>query len=282
MPALFVSSLFILAIQLALFGLLWLEDPLTTQIALVAHLVIILISAIWYSNRWGESSLALSGFIAVLVGFLPVIGCAFLFLIDNHSLLRSYGLREGLGALGARKETPQDSLNYFSAPEHYSKGNIRKTRNLIASLDDEAYLGLLIASRHLPDNEAYALLTEALFSPFESARLMAYSMRGKLEDKIIDNLEEKLDALKLTKNDKQKSALHIELAQDYLHIMNIGIESFDAEGLLTEANRHCRLGLKLNNKSISGFKTLSKVLRLEGNLANARKAEQKAFSLASI
>ena len=285
MPALFVSSLILLLIQLCLFGLLWLQNPTINLFVVVGHIVTSVLAAFWFSNRWEHSTQGVRYtryFVASLIGLLPVIGSIFLFLIDNHRSLRAYGIREGLGSAVANKETPQDSLNYFSAPEQYTEGNVRNTKDLISSLDDEAYLGLLIASRHLPDNEAYALLTEALYSPFESARLMAYSLRGKLEDRLANALEDKINLLKFSTSIKQKVELNLELAQDYLHIMNVGVESGDKTSLLQQANKHTLQALKLNNQSISGFKTLSKVLRFQGDLIHARQAEQKAHSLAAL
>ena len=284
MPALFVSSLVVLLIQLCLFGMLWLQNPTLNLFVVVAHIVTVVLAAVWFGNRWQHPTLSVRDtryFVASLIGLLPIIGSVFLFLIDNHRALRAYGVREGLGSLEKNKATPQDLLNYFSAPEQYTTGNVRNTKDLISSLDDEAYLGLLIASRHLPDDEAYALLTEALYSPFESARLMAYSLRGKLEDRIANALEDKLISLKSATSNKQKVELNIELAKDYLHIINVGIESGDKESLLKQANKHTLQALKLNNQSVSGFKTLGKVLRFQGDLIHARKAEQRALSLAA-
>lgn len=284
MPALFVSSLIVLIIQLCLFGLLWLQNPMINLLVVAGHIVTVILAAFWFSTRWQHPMLSARDtryFVASLIGLLPVIGSVFLLLIDNHRTLRAYGIREGLGSVDVHKETPQDLLNYFSAPEQYTTGNIRNTKDLISSLDDEAYLGLLIASRHLPDDEAYALLTEALYSPFESARLMAYSLRGKLEDKINNALEDKLNSLKSATSNKQKVELNLELAKDYLHIINVGIESGDKESLLKQANKHTLQALKLNKQSVSGFKTLSKVLRFQGDLVHARKAEQRALSLAT-
>jgi tetratricopeptide (TPR) repeat protein len=263
---------------------LWLQNPILNLFVVVAHIATVILAAFWFGNRWKQPTLSVRDtryFVASLIGLLPVIGSVFLFLMDNHRALRAYGVREGLGSLEKNKATPQDSLNYFSAPEQYTAGNVRNTKDLISSLDDEAYLGLLIASRHLLDDEAYALLTEALYSPFESARLMAYSLRGKLEDRIANALEDKLNSLKLATSNKQKVELNIELAKDYLHIINVGIESGDKGSLLKQANKHTLQALKLNNQSVSGFRTLSKVLRFQGDLIHARKAEQRALSLAA-
>ena len=170
-------------------------------------------------------------------------------------------------------------MNYFSAPKQHTDGNVRKTRNLISSIDDEDYLGLLIASRHLPDKEAYSLLTEALFSPFESARLMAYSLRSKLEEKIAAKLEDKQNSLKSAQTKSQKLELHLSVAREYLHIVDIGIESQDKQKLVSLAKKHTVTALKLDSKSASGYRILSRILRYEGNLNQAKRAEYKAYSL---
>lgn len=284
MPALFVSSLIIIVIEISLFGLLWLQNPFANLLVVTGHFATTLLAAFWFASHWSSPTLntqQLRWFVACLVGLLPVIGSLLLMLIDNHKALRQYGIQEGLGADEDRRESVQDSLNYFSAPAVYEKGNVRNTRGLISSIDDEAYLGMLIASRHLPDKQAYSLLSEALFSPFESARLMAYSLRGKLENRIAEALEDKQHSLKAATHPKQRIELHLSLAQDYLHVINVGIESRDKNSLALLAKAHCIKALRLDKQSITGLKTLSKVLKLQGHLIQAKKAEQRAFSLAS-
>lgn len=284
MPALFVNSLVVLIVELSLFALLWLQQPAITLFVVAAHLATAILTALWLSHRWAHPSIStqkLRFFIVGLIGLLPVIGSVFLFLIDNRKALRENGINEGLGSEDLEEETPQDLLNYFSAPDRYAKGNVRKTRDLLSSLDDESYLGLLIASRHLSDKEAYALLSEALFSPFESARLMAYSLRGKLEDRLTDSRQNKLDLLNDSNNLKQRTELHLSLAQDYMHLLDVETDSNDNDSLTSQAKQHCIQALKLNNKSSIGFKTLSKVLRAQGNLVQANKAEQRSVALAS-
>lgn len=284
MPALFVSSFIVLGVELGLFGLLWIQNPTLNLAVIIGHFTTALLAAFWFSSCRNHPMLSTWQtriFVASLIGFLPVIGSVFLPLIDNHKMLRAYGRREGLGSKEKIEETAQDSLNYFSAPEYHTKGNIRNTRDLISSLDDDNYLGLLIASRHLPDKEAYALLSEALFSPFESARLMAYSLRGKLEDKLSDSLEQKILSLKSATSSQQKAELHLALAKDYIHILDIGIESRDKDSLMAQAKGHCILALKLDSKSSTGFKTLSKVLKYQGNANQAKRAAKKAYLLAA-
>ncbi|MGB1309717.1 MAG: hypothetical protein ACPG47_00830 [Leucothrix sp.] len=283
MPALFVNSLVVLVLELGLFALLWLQNTSVTLCVVLAHLALSALAGLWYSQRWANTSTRqrhTQVFIAGLVALLPVIGSMFLFLIDNRTALRQYGLNEGLGSEEIPKETPQDLLNYFSAPDRYTKGNVRKTKDLLSSLDDESYLGLLIASRHLSDKEAYALLSEALFSPFESARLMAYSLRGKLEDRMSEARQEKLNSLNETTSAKQKAELHLSLAKDFLHLLDVQTDAGDRGGLLNKAKQHCIHALKIKQSSV-GFKTLSKVLKAQGNAAQAQQAEQRSHALAT-
>ena len=284
MPTLFVSSLILLLTELCLFGLLWLQLPIVTLLATVGHFAVAALAAYWLSQRWTHPNITAKNiriFAFAVIALLPIIGSVLIFLIDNRQVLREQGFKQGLGSEKIKKETPQDQLNYFSAPDQHTKGNVRNTRDLLSSLDDEDYLGLLIASRHLSDKEAYALLSDALYSPFESARLMAYSLRGKLEDKIAESREEKLISLKSAHSSQQKIELHLALAQDYLHVLDVGIESGDKSGLMIKAREHCIHALKLDKNSRSGFKTLSKILRSQGNLEQAKKAEQRALAIAA-
>jgi len=284
MPILFASSTVVLIIELALFGLLWLQDSMINLFIIAGHLITSVLTAYWFGQRW-RAFLAPEKtylFIASLIMLLPVIGSILLLLIENRGLLRVYGMKEGLGSEVLAPESARDLLNYFSAPNKYFQGNVRKTRDLLSSLDDEAYLGLLIASRHLSDKEAYALLTDALLSPFESARLMAYSLRGKLEDRIADSRQDKLGSLSSATTTKQKIELHLALSMEYLHVLDVGIESSDQASLVMQAKLHCIQALKLDQRSARAYQTLSKILRIQGDVKQAIAAERRAFTLASI
>lgn len=284
MPALFVSGLLLLIVELILFALLWLQNPIITLCAVIAHFIIAAFAGLWFSTRWKGSTIStrsLGFFIACLVSLLPIVGSIILFLIDNHSKFREYGLNAGFGADLPVNEAAHDALNYFSAPNRHTEGSTRNTRGLLSSLDDDSYLGLLIASRHLPVKESYALLSEALLSPFESARLMAYSLRGKIEDKISESRQGKLALLKTSDNIQQKIELHLSLAHDYLHLIDVDMDSANEEELLKQSKNHCIAALKLNPRSSRGFKTLSRILKKQGKMDQAQQAEQHAFTLAS-
>ncbi|PID45498.1 MAG: hypothetical protein CSB47_08240 [Proteobacteria bacterium] len=267
--------------ELVLFILLWFGSPALILIASVLHFAIAVLAAQWFSMRW-EDEIVSRGqiwlFVGITVALLPVIGCLLLVLIENRQLLRKQGLKAGLGADNVKKQAPQDLLYYFSAPDFHQEGNIRKTRGLLSSLDDEAHLGLLIASRHLPDKEAYALLSEALLSPFESARLMAYSLKGKLEEKMQSDLQRKLDALK-TASPRRRSELHLAVSHDYLHLLNVGVESSSKDTLLQQAYAHCIAAIRDDKSSVSAYNALSKILEYQGKTVAARQAKERAISL---
>ena len=276
-----VSALMFFFAELVLFALLWTGQPVLILVAVAAHLVIAVLAAQWFSMRWSDPATSAKQvwlFVVMTVALLPVIGCMLLILIENRSILRAQGIRAGLGAEDTKEHTAKDLLNYFSAPDLHQKGSIRKTRDLLSSLDDEAYLGLLIASRHLPDKEAYALLSEALLSPFESARLMAYSLKGKLEEQMQDDLQKKLEALKSAPA-KRLSELHLAVSHDYMHLFNVGVESSSKEVLLQQASDHCVSAIRENNTSGSAFQTLSEILEYQGKTVAAKKAQERAMSL---
>ena len=276
-----VSALVFFVVELALFSLLWSGQPALIMIAAVAHLIVAVIAAQWFSMHWADPATSAKQvwlFVAMTVSLLPVIGCLLLILIENRSILRAQGMRAGLGSKDTNQQTAKDLLNYFSAPDFHQKGSIRKTRDLLSSLDDEAYLGLLIASRHLPDKEAYALLSEALLSPFESARLMAYSLKGKLEEQMQSDLQNKLDALKSAPT-KRLSELHLAVSHDYLHLFTVGVESSSKEVLLQQASDHCVSAIRENKASGSAYQTLSEILEYQGKTVAANKAQERAMSL---
>jgi hypothetical protein len=283
MRALSVSALLFLSIELVAFGLLWPQANSLSLVALIVHLTASLFSAMWFAEKWhsGSDKLTLVGFIATSVFLLPIIGSVILLIIDSRQALRQYGIEAGVGTDNIKTDSPKDLLNYFSAPDQFDKVSRRKTRDLLSSLDDDAYLGLLIASRHLPDKEAYALLSEALLSPFESARLMSYSLKGKLEEKMQENLQDKLDAIPRA-SIKQKSELNLAVTHDYLHLLDVGVESSSKEVLLKKASEHCIKAIKLNKTNGSAYKVLSDILLLQGQSHKAQIALQRSLKLSSL
>ena len=276
-----VSAFVFFVAELVLFALLWAGQSSLTFIALALHIIVTALAAQWFSMRWTDSTANVNQtwfFVALSVLLLPVIGCLVLIIIENRSLLRAQGERAGIGTEHIKKPSAKDLLNYFSAPDFHQKGSIRKTRDLLSSLDDEAYLGLLIASRHLPDKEAYALLSEALLSPFESARLMAYSLKGKLEEQMQSDLQKKLDALGSAPK-KHLSELRLAVAHDYLHLLDVGVESSSKDALLQHASDHCIAAIRENKLSGSAYQTLSKILEYQGKKVAAKRAHQHAINL---
>lgn len=281
MRDLYVSALGFFIAELGLFVLLWQDSTLLTVIASFGHLVIAVLAALWFGQHWSNPAVSRQQvwwLVGVTVALLPLIGCLLLAIIENKDLLREQGLKAGLGTEQVKKHTPKDLLHYFSAPDFNPQENVRKTRDLLSSLDDEAYLGLLIASRHLPDKEAYALLSEALLSPFESARLMAYSLKGKLEEQMQSDLQNKLDALK-TASPRRRADLHLAVAHDYLHLLDVGVESSSKAELLKHASDHSVAALREDRGSGSAYSTLSKVLEYQGNTEAAMKARNQAMRL---
>ena len=280
MRALSVSALLFLLVELVAFALLWPQANSLSIVALIVHLTVSMFSAMWFAEKWhsGDDKLTLVGFMAISIFLLPIIGSMILLIIDSRHALREYGIQAGVGTDNIKTDSPKDLLNYFSAPDQFDKVSRRKTRDLLSSLDDEAYLGLLIASRHLPDKEAYALLSEALLSPFESARLMSYSLKGKLEEKMQENLQDKLNAIPTASN-SQQSELNLAVTHDYLHLLDVGVESSSKEVLLKKASEHCIKAIKLNKTNASAYKILSDILLLQGRSQQAKAALQRALKL---
>ena len=280
MRALSVSALLFLLVELVAFALLWPQANSLSIVALIVHLTVSMFSAMWFAEKWhsGDDKLTLVGFMAISIFLLPIIGSMILLIIDSRHALREYGIQAGVGTDNIKTDNPKDLLNYFSAPDQFDKVSRRKTRDLLSSLDDEAYLGLLIASRHLPDKEAYALLSEALLSPFESARLMSYSLKGKLEEKMQENLQDKLNAIPTASN-SQQSELNLAVTHDYLHLLDVGVESSSKEVLLKKASEHCIKAIKLNKTNASAYKILSDILLLQGRSQQAKAALQRALKL---
>lgn len=277
-----VSALIFCLVELLAFTLLWHHSQSFIILACLVHLLNAGLAAQWFSMRWSNQTINAKHvwlYVCITVTLLPVVGCMILAIIDNKQALREYGIRADLGTEHVKKHSAKELLNYFSAPDFHQKGNIRKTRDLLSSLDDEAYLGLLIASRHLPDKEAYALLSEALLSPFESARLMAYSLKGKLEEQMQNDLQNKLDALEAAQ-EARRAELHLAVAHDYLHLLNVGVESSSKAVLLQHASDHCIASIR-EDKSSSGaaFRTLSEILEHQGKVLAAQKARMRAISL---
>jgi len=279
MRALSVNAFVFLIAELSLFALLWLQPPAMNLLIASLHLVTALLAGVWLSSCWQHPAVTpreVFGFVVISISLLPVLGAILLVIIDHRQALRAQGVKKDLNNDQQAQPQAKDLLNYFTAPAHNQEAATRKTRTLLSSLDDEAYLGLLIASRHLPDKEAYALLSEALLSPFESARLMAYSLKGKLEEQLQNNLNNKLEAL-ATAPAKRLSELQLAVARDYLHLCDVGVESSSKEVLLQQARTHCVAAIKADPLSGESYKTLCEVLQLQGHNRAAKQAKQHAI-----
>ena len=282
MRILSVSSFIILLLEGSAFSILWFTLPLNTMIYIVTHGLIAGLSAYWFSKHWQEASLSPSKvgfFVAVTLFLLPMMGAIVIWAIDKRYEIREKTIREKLADNTSQAKTDK-RFHYFSTPEHDKSNTVKKTRDLLSTLDDDAYLKLLIASRNLPDKEAYNLLKEALTSPFESARLMAFSLKGALEDRLQKELQRKITALKLNPaNRQQKADLHLKIAKDYIHLLDIGVISESNEMLLTQAAKHCAEAICIDRHSAYAFQSLSKVLKHQGKNEQAQRAHIKAINL---
>jgi len=247
---------------------------------LLAHILVAIFASYWFSKKWKQTTLPpnqtwLALFIFLF--FLPIVGAILFGLINKRSDLYQQATT---AQLTSEEKKPIDDveLNYFSIPKHRYSSHLKKARNLLSILDDNTYLHLLIASRHLPDKEAYTLLKEALSSPFESARLMAFSLKGKIEERLQDDIHKKIALLK-NSSTSHMAKLHLSISKDYMHLCDIGVLSESKENLLIQARQHCMSAIRLNKKSAFAFQHLSKILKLQGKYQQAQQAQIKAISL---
>ena len=286
MPTLSVSTAILIVIELIIFASLWLTSSMTHTIFII-HTVIVLIASYGLSRLWKQAALNcnISWFILFnFLFFIPVVGAIILWLFSIRNSLRKEGIETTSDTEEEEEEEKEKSqrseeLYYFSAPKHHHMDGSKQTRDLISTLDDDTYLQLLIASRHLPDKEAYTLLKEALSSPFESARLMAFTLKGTLEERLQNELQQKIDKLKKITNKQKTAELHLSIARDYTHLLDIGLLSENNETLLNKARNHCITAIKLNNKSAYAFQALSKILKHQGRNKQAQRAQIKAVDL---
>ena len=279
MRVLSASTFSLVFIEITIFSILWLPIPTANIIWLISHIFISLLASYWFSKKWGQASLSIKIVWLILFTFLiflPVIG-SIIFLLFNKS---EYLYQQKNPPKKEGKKNTED-LHYFSIPKYRYSSHFKKARNLLSNLDDNAYLRLLIASRHLPDREAYTLLKEALNSPFESARLMAFSLKGKIEERLQNKIQQKL--LLLENTPQQHTAdLHLSISKDYVHLCRIGILSESKENLLREALVHCMNSIRINHKSSNSFQQLSQILKLQGKYKQAHYIQMKAMSLRTI
>lgn len=265
-------------IEILLFSILWLSIPIMNIIGLIAHGLITLLASYWFSRKWRQTSISPNKFwfmLAVFLLFLPVVGVIILFLFNKKVHMPQ--------AMSEERENKKqidvnDDLNYFSTPKHNYSSSVKNPRNLLSTLDDTTYLHLLIASRHLPDKEAYTLLKEALSSPFESARLMAFSLKDKLEERLQNDLQQKLILLKNSPQ-QHTAELHLSITKDYIHLVNTGILSESKETLLKKALQHCMNAIHLNNKSSYAFDSLGEILKYQEKYTQAQQARTRATYL---
>lgn len=283
MRILSVSTIILVVIELLIFTSLWLDiTQLSHTSLLIAHSLTALIGSYGLSRQWEQVTLSntISWFILFnFLFFIPVIGAIILWMFSIRKQLRHTTLEVERISEEKERAKKDEEIHYFSAPKHHHSSHAKQTRNLLSTLDDDTYLKLLVATQHLPDKEAYTLLKEALSSPFESARLMAFSLKGKLEERLQNELQQKIARLKLTENKGNTAELHLSIAKDYIHLLDIGLLSENNETLLGKARNHCIKAIHLNNKSAYAFQALSKILKHQGRNKQAQRAQIKAVDL---
>lgn len=280
MPILSVSTFFLILLELVIFSSQWLMIPQATNTTmLVAHALATFVFSYWFSRKWEKTTLKrnLSWFMLFnFIFFIPIISATILWLFAIRKTLR----RQYIEADIEEDETSYfNHIHYFSAPKQHHSNESKQTRDLISTLDDDTYLKLLVASRHLPDKEAYTLLKEALDSPFESARLMAFALKGTLEERLQNELELKLTTLRNTSKQENTAELHLTIAKDYIHLLDIGLLSENNDTLLKKARSHCVNAIRIDNKSAYAFQALSKILKRQGRNKQAQRAQIKAVDL---
>ncbi len=283
MRTLSVSPLIPVVIEILIFSSLWLNISFISHFSLlIAHTLTALIAAYWLSRQWQQVTLSntISWFILFnFLFFIPVIGALILWMFSLRKYLRQ-ATSEAEQMIEEQELAKNDEeIHYFSAPKHHHNSRKKQTRDLLSTLDDDTYLKLLVATQHLPDKEAYTLLKEALSSPFESARLMAFSLKGKLEERLQNELQQKIEGLKLTKTKSNRAELHLSIAKDYIHLLDIGLLTESNETLLSKARNHCVKAIHLNKKSAYAFQALSKILKHQGRNKQAQRAQIKAVDL---
>lgn len=249
-------------------------------VALTGHILIAFAASIWV--RKSDFKDSLSGYKAlvalfIFILFLPVISLFILWLLDAKDTMREK-YKDAVSQKTAPEDT-QKAYGYLKKIRLLDDSNkIKNTRTLLSTLNDENYLKLLIASRHLPDKAAYALLKEALGSPFESARLMAFSLKEKLEQRLEKTLQKDLATLeKLPVIERAEQ--HLVVARNYIDLLDIGVLSGSEDKQLKQAQYHCFQSIKLNKKSAYPYQTLSKVFSYQGKIKQSQQAKKIAVSL---
>ena len=78
---------------------------------------------------------------------------------------------------------------------------------------------------------------------------------------------------------KHLSELRLAVSHDYLHLLDVGVESSSKEVLLQHASDHCVAAIRENKRSGNAYQTLSEILELQGKTAAAEKAQLHAINL---
>ncbi len=261
-------------------SLLLLLSPVSWHwsITVVIHVFISLIASLWVSRNYthkyiGKKKAWIS--LSFFIFFSPVIGIVILWLLSLQNNLR---MRQKQNSSVSTEDFDQNSFSYLTETKLLSSANkIKKTHALLSTLNDENYLNLLIASRHLPDKVAYSLLQEALSCPFESARLMAFSLKEKLEHRLQNILQHNLNLLKTLPQDRLAEQ-HLLLAKNYLSLLDIGVLFYSEEELLQQAKYHCIKAISIKKKSAKAYKILSEIFYFQGMITQSRRASKIAFS----
>ncbi len=276
----FILYLIFVIADIATGFLIFLPLKWSWVIAITGHMIIALAASFWIYSESPDDSLDRKK-IVILFSFIflfPVISLLTLWFLSAKDIFR----KKYKHKLKQRQQEDTDSQEPYDFLEQtkllHDPNKYKKTRSLLSTLNDENYLKLLLASRHLPDKEAYALLSEALVSPFESARLMAFSLKEKLEKRLQGELQKDLKMLQGLSG-VERAEQHLVVAKEYMHLFDIGMFLMSEEKLLEEALYHCHQAIKLDRTSAYAFHILSRILLYQGKTNKSREAKKIAASL---
>lgn len=211
-----------------------------------------------------QKTLFFYGTLFQLIFLLPIIGLIGAFIFSDHS--RFINIKE-------KHDEEIDELLEFSDVNELNQPleEVKNYRHLLRHQDPETYLQLILSTKLMDEGNAIKILKFALNTDIENVRLLAQARLDNKENNINQTLEKYIEWVQ-TKKHKKNVRLHLEIAQQYWRLANLGLAK-DAvlEHVLKQLQKYTTLAKCINPNESQSYYLSGKAFLLEKNYSEAKK-----------
>ena len=263
MPATLLAALvFIEVVSLIL--LFRNTEPLITSITL--HGVVSVLGALLLSRKTGtqQGKYFFFGALFQLIFLLPMIGLVAAFIFSHHS--RFINIKE-------KHEEEIDKLLHSAELNTLDQpvGDEKNYRELLLHQDAETYLQLILSTSYMDEANAVRILKHALNTDIENVRLLAQARLDSKENDINQTIDQYIE-LSQTEEHTKNPQLHLEIAQQYWKLANLGLAK-DAvlNHVLEQLQKYTAIAKSINPHESQSYHLSAKGFLLEKNYSKAKK-----------